>query len=374
MIGLLSKNTRAKPLFSMLTARDPRFVDIGIAHTSIGARAAGLASSIHLSLRRTKLDAQFSPVQCRSLQRSCERALGKSPAVTAVVYWGATNQPTSSHPYFIISDGPFDPGDASYPPEWVPDRWAQSYLAQQRKVYREAAHVFTLSAWAAEKIRCVHGINPQNVTPIGWGPLHYSSQPTLVPAKNNYFVSIGSAWECKGMDILATAGELLHRTHAESSVVLAGDPRGFCVRRRSGVTMIPKTIPGAQAQELISHARALLVGSRFDASPHVIMEAFQAGTPVIASRVCGIPEVVTPGMGYLVDAGDPEGFASAMRSCLEKDVTVQRARVHHQYLKRLGGWSRVAQLVATKVGEVLGLQNADCFSESGSGEPVCARP
>jgi glycosyltransferase involved in cell wall biosynthesis len=259
-------------------------------------------------------------------------------------------------PYFIISDGPFDPEDPSYPEEWVPRRWARNYLARQRKVYREAQHVFTLSQWAAKKIEDVHDVSPDNVTAIGWGPLHSCSAPTLAPRNDNYFVSVGSEWRRKGMDVLAEAGELLHATHPGWSVVLVGDPRGLHVKPRPGTRLMPRTVTGEQAQELIGNARAMLIGSRFDASPHVIMEALQAGTPVIATRVCGIPEVVTPDMGYLVDSGDAAGFAAAMRSCLEEDLTIQRTRVHQRYLEGFGGWEKVAERVAAKIDEILGSQ------------------
>jgi glycosyltransferase involved in cell wall biosynthesis len=176
------------------------------------------------------------------------------------------------------------------------------------------------------------------------------------------------------MDVLAAAGELLHATHPESSLILAGEPRGFNVKPRAGVVIMPKAIPGERAQELIGNARALLVGSRFDASPHVIMEAFQAGTPVIASRVCGIPEVVTPEMGYLVDPGDAEGFALAMRACLEEDVSIQRARVYRQYLDRFGGWETVAHRVISKIDDVIGSGEEYRARESRGWQSLCAQP
>ena len=374
MIGLFSKNSRAQSLFRVLCNRDTRFVDLGVAKVGRVAKLAALGSSIRTNIQRTRMDAHFSPFQCRSLQRSCEHLLADRPEIESVLYWGATNRPTRRLPYFIISDGPFDPNDYSYPEEWVPKRWASNYLARQRKVYSEARHIFTLSQWAARKIQEVHNISSDNITVIGWGPLHNCLEPTLVPAENNYFVSVGSGWKNKGMDVLATAGELLHATHPESSLLLVGEPRGFDVKPRAGVITMPETIPGEQAQTLIGNARALLVGSRFDASPHVIMEAFQAGTPVIASRVCGIPEVVTPDMGYLVDPGDAEGFALAMRACLEEDVRMQRTRVYRQYLNRFRGWETVALRVVSKIDDVLGPGDKCYRRESQGWQSLCAQP
>lgn len=54
-----------------------------------------------------------------------------------------------------------------------------------------------------------------------------------------------------------------------------------------------------------------------DAFPTVLLEAMAAGLPVVASRVGGIPEIVTPGVtGQLVPAGDAASLAAAIGSLL----------------------------------------------------------
>lgn len=48
-----------------------------------------------------------------------------------------------------------------------------------------------------------------------------------------------------------------------------------------------------------------------------IAEAMASGTPVVASRVGGIPEIVDASSGILVDVGDPRAFARAISTLLE---------------------------------------------------------
>ena len=51
--------------------------------------------------------------------------------------------------------------------------------------------------------------------------------------------------------------------------------------------------------------------------PIVLMEAMAVGTPVIASRVAGIPELVKDGeTGLLFTPSDWEGLAAAMKQLL----------------------------------------------------------
>jgi glycosyltransferase involved in cell wall biosynthesis len=49
-----------------------------------------------------------------------------------------------------------------------------------------------------------------------------------------------------------------------------------------------------------------------DAFPTVLLEAMAAGLPVVASRVGGIPEIVSESTGILVPPGDPAALADAM--------------------------------------------------------------
>jgi glycosyltransferase involved in cell wall biosynthesis len=52
-------------------------------------------------------------------------------------------------------------------------------------------------------------------------------------------------------------------------------------------------------------------------------EALACGTPVLASRVGGVPELVTDGItGWLVDPGDDQQLADALRAVLDHPAAV----------------------------------------------------
>ncbi len=61
----------------------------------------------------------------------------------------------------------------------------------------------------------------------------------------------------------------------------------------------------------------VVVPSRFDAMPLVVLEAMRAGVPVVATRVGGIPELVVDGVtGVLAQPESPESLAEAIASLL----------------------------------------------------------
>ena len=65
-----------------------------------------------------------------------------------------------------------------------------------------------------------------------------------------------------------------------------------------------------QAADLYVHP------SRADTFPNGVLEALACGTPVVASRVGGIPEQVRNETGILVEPGDPAALAAAIESLL----------------------------------------------------------
>ncbi len=74
-------------------------------------------------------------------------------------------------------------------------------------------------------------------------------------------------------------------------------------------------------------ARALVLPSEYEAFGLVLLEAMVARTPVVATAVGGVPEVVEQGrLGRLVPYGDPDALAEALRAVSE-DPEGTRSRV-----------------------------------------------
>lgn len=110
---------------------------------------------------------------------------------------------------------------------------------------------------------------------------------------------------------------------------------------------------------LHSHAAVFVCPSIYEPFGLVILEAMACETPVVASRVGGIPEIVVEGeTGYLVDydPADPDGFTSALAGRMEKLLrdTTMAARMGKAGRERVlqhFGWpaiaSRTVQLYET---------------------------
>lgn len=98
---------------------------------------------------------------------------------------------------------------------------------------------------------------------------------------------------------------------------------------REHVTFVDH-LPQAELARYMTRGRAFVLPTFSEGLPKVIVEAMLCGTPVIASAVDGIPEIVQDGVqGYLVPPGDVQALANKLQyifSGADVDALGQQAR------------------------------------------------
>lgn len=156
-------------------------------------------------------------------------------------------------------------------------------------------------------------------------------------------LAVGRLVEKKGYPVLLDA---LARVAAERRIeceMIGGGPLEPELRAqvsRLGLDRIV-TLHGEQTHQEIAaayrradvfvQASVVLRNGDRDGIPNALLEAMASGLPVLATRVAGIPEVVSTGVnGVLVDPGDADALATALLDLID-DVDLRR---------RLGGAAR----------------------------------
>jgi glycosyltransferase involved in cell wall biosynthesis len=180
---------------------------------------------------------------------------------------------------------------------------------------RRAAHVFCPSAylrelavsWGADASHTEVLPNPAPVPPRESREelrrRHGFEGPTLVFA--------GRLTAQKALDV---AFDAVARVAGVTLAVVGDGPERERLERSAGDRVrFLGAVPRGTALELFRAADAALLSSGWENFPHAVVEALAVGTPVIATDVGGVAEVVRDGEnGLLVAAGDSEALADAI--------------------------------------------------------------
>ena len=150
---------------------------------------------------------------------------------------------------------------------------------------------------------------------------------------------IGMMRDLKGPDLFIDAfarAETALGQRLSAVMVGAGEdlPRYEAEVERLGLADRIRFLPPMPARAAFALARLVVVPSRAEAMPYIVLETLAAGKPMIATAVGGIPEIFGSGSPALVNA-DADAIAGKMREALSDlaayknlmpDMTTLKAR------------------------------------------------
>ena len=145
---------------------------------------------------------------------------------------------------------------------------------------------------------------------------------------------VGVLERYKGIDVLAEAWRLAAPRVPDTSLLLVGNgPSAPIVERLVGdlpqQTEWTRRLPSGEVARALDESTLLVLPSRSEGLPRVVIEAFCRGRPVIGARAGGIPDIVEDGVsGVLVPREDPAALAGALvRVLSDRDTVGERPTV-----------------------------------------------
>jgi glycosyltransferase involved in cell wall biosynthesis len=161
-----------------------------------------------------------------------------------------------------------------------------------------------------DRLRVVlNGVTPDEFEPVA-----------LAPDATD-LIYIGELRDIKGVDILIDAIGLLHAQGRAVTATLVGHgPDGDKLKaqaERLGVGNAVRVLRAMPAREAQALGRLMIVCSRAESLPYVILEAAASAKPLIATRVGGIPEIYGPFTNALVPKENPAALATAIAQSLD---------------------------------------------------------
>ena len=193
----------------------------------------------------------------------------------------------------------------------------ERYLAPMTDgVIFESAYSRGLYEAKIGKPTCATQIVPNGLHPHEFYDLRLDTDPAD-------FVFIGELRHLKGVDVYLQALAALHRWKMFKALVIGDGPDAKAFRRLARKLNLDKVVrfPGPMpARQAFARARCLVVPSRAESFPYIVLEAAAAQLPMIASNVGGIPEIVMGSGMKLLEPGDVQTLHDRMVAFLEDPV------------------------------------------------------
>jgi glycosyltransferase involved in cell wall biosynthesis len=195
------------------------------------------------------------------------------------------------------------------------------YLTTENLLMRRGDLFLFESAFSADTFRRKVGRPRGLVRVVHNGVAHAEFEPVAVEANATDLLYLGEMRILKGVDLLIEALASLRHDGRTVTATLVGDGPDRAqfeaqVQRLNlaGAVRFTGAMPARQAQAL---GRVMVVPSRAESLPYVVLEAAAGGKPLIATRVGGIPEIYGPLSGVLVPPEDAGALKGAIARTLD---------------------------------------------------------
>ena len=222
------------------------------------------------------------------------------------------------------------------------------YERLQRRAYRQFDAVVVVSRPLVDRL-IQDGVPPHRVhcVPNAWQettpPLDRLSARRALGLREDGFVIgwVGRLSGEKGPDVLLDALLYLTDLPITVSVVGNGPERHSLASRaqRCGVEPLIRwhgAVPDAGRR--FAAFDVFVLSSHTEGTPIVLFEAMAAGVPIVATRVGGVPDVVSPAEAALVAPADPAALAAEIRA-LHRDPALGRARAQRASTRLLSDFA-----------------------------------
>lgn len=197
------------------------------------------------------------------------------------------------------------------------------------------------------------GRKPQAIVHNGLWPEEFAGIPLKPDAADILF--IGDMRLLKGVDVLIDALAQCNGKRRTTAILVGDGPdmEPFKTRVKAlGLADVVRFPGRMAATEALARGRLLVMPSRAESFPYVVLEACAAGKPLIASDVGGIPEILEK--VQLVPPGDADVLAARLTSVLADPVGMaQRAQAARETIRRKFTADAMVKGVLDLYGQVL---------------------
>ena len=216
---------------------------------------------------------------------------------------------------------------------YTQDRWrARLYNRADQLLMRKPAHVCAVAEPVAQILRRAGRRGPISIVPnaieAGAAPPDTDERRELrrsfgLEPQHFVLACLGRLSREKGVDVLLSAARELIAENPETRILIAGDwPEARVLAREAaepglaGRVRFLGWIP--RAQQLMAAADLVVLPSRSEGLPNVALESYEVGTPVLATNVGAVSQVILEGKtGWVVQPDNVAALLTGLRRAVQ---------------------------------------------------------
>jgi glycosyltransferase involved in cell wall biosynthesis len=202
------------------------------------------------------------------------------------------------------------------------------YMQLERRLARSTDALVFESAYSAARYAAQVGpvACAARVIPNGLAPDDFAMARPREDAAD--FLFVGELRRLKGVDVMLHALARVREKRPVSAIIVGAGPDAGAFKAETERLKLGNVVSfrdAMPAREAFTLAHALVVPSRAESFPYIVLEAAAAGLPLLATNVGGIPEIVSDTDTGLLPPEDAEALARAMLETLD-DSAAARAK------------------------------------------------
>ena len=215
-------------------------------------------------------------------------------------------------------------GSLHYSPKSIQGR---IFMAMEKHLGNRTNGLIFESAYSERLYKTNVGPLPceMRVIPNGVKPDEFHDRVLSVESAD--FVFIGELRHLKGVDILLEALAEVRKSIPATVFIAGGGPDADNFRslaEKLGVLDAVTFAGPTPASIAFAQGRCMVMPSRAESFPYVVLEAAAARVPIIATNVGGIPEIVAGTDVELIAPDDAQALARAMQAFLSNPDTLDK--------------------------------------------------
>jgi glycosyltransferase involved in cell wall biosynthesis len=219
------------------------------------------------------------------------------------------------------------------------------FFAAERALERLTDALIHVSAYEAETYRSKIGVPRCPAYVVVNGLREEEFAPVTLETDAVDFLYLGMLRDLKGVDVFLDAlRQLTDRGAAVRALVVgAGSPEDERRYREMSAGMPVAFLAPMPARRAFAMARTLVVPSRAESMPYVVLEAAAAGVPIVATHVGGIPEVLAGDAERLLPPGDAAALADRLAEAVRRpERMAAEAEFRRAFVRRNFSLARMA--------------------------------